>query len=136
MDDFWVFLRVVVLLKNEFWVWAVLTQCQYGSRTETVSVSVYTSKYYYKKWSKQYQKYIKAQSESSNSLYYKYYSTDPFFAGVKSVMKKAASRIIKTLIINIKNKKLYSYIKSYKCSIFYCSKLSFPLFKSWNELVI
>ena len=38
-------LRVVVLLKNEFWVWAVLTLCQYGMRTDTVSVSVYTSIY-------------------------------------------------------------------------------------------
>ena len=41
---FWVSLRVVVLLKYEVWVWAVLTLCQYGMRTDTVSVSVYTNK--------------------------------------------------------------------------------------------
>ena len=40
---FWVPLRVVVLLKYEVWVWAVLTLCQYGTRTDTVSVSVYTN---------------------------------------------------------------------------------------------
>ena len=35
---FWVSLRVVVFLKFEIWVWAVLTLCQYGMRTDTVSV--------------------------------------------------------------------------------------------------
>ena len=40
---FWVSLRVVVLLKYEVWVWAVLTLCQYGMHTDTVSVSVYTT---------------------------------------------------------------------------------------------
>ena len=39
----WVSLRVVVLLKYEAWVWAVLTLCQYGTHTDTVSVSVYTT---------------------------------------------------------------------------------------------
>ena len=42
---FWVSLSVVVLLKYEVWVWAVLTLCQYGMSTDTVSVSVYTKKY-------------------------------------------------------------------------------------------
>ena len=39
----WVSLRVVVLLRYEVWVLAVLTLCQYGTRTDTVSVSVYTN---------------------------------------------------------------------------------------------
>ena len=42
----WVSLRVVVLLKCEVWVWAVLTLCHYGTRTDTVSVSVYTIQRY------------------------------------------------------------------------------------------
>ena len=32
----WVSLRVLVLLKYEVWVWAVLTLCQYGTRTDTL----------------------------------------------------------------------------------------------------
>ena len=39
----WVFLRVVVLMKYDVWVRAVLTLCPYGKRTDTVSVSVYTT---------------------------------------------------------------------------------------------
>ena len=39
----WVSLRVVVSMKYDVWVWAVLTLCQYGKRTDTVSVSVYTA---------------------------------------------------------------------------------------------
>ena len=43
---FWVSLRVLVSMESKIWVRAAPVLCGYGTRTDTVSVSVYTRDYW------------------------------------------------------------------------------------------